>query len=127
MSNYYEQSDFNSIEKAVLAEDLEFDSLSKDITGKFFINAMTPSLSTDEAVDRREGKYYTSNYIKLNIPKYMLYNFIDAHINSEGLLQVSSQPPFIIPKDTIFFIEFLGGDLEIEKMNIIGIGAQNNE
>lgn len=126
MPNYYDEQQFNTVEKVTLAEDIILPNVDqspftvyKDIEAKFFINIMTPLLSKTElnnkvksspsnkgnkGEDLRISSYQSSNYIILTIPKYIVLNFTD-----------------IIPKGTEFLVASIGGDIDINKMRIIGI------
>lgn len=89
----------------------------KDITAKFYINIMTPmvdkkstySVNSNSPIMRghnnlETGKYKSTNYIKLTIPKYILLNFTKT-----------------IPKGTEFLIASVGGSIDLEDIRIIGI------
>lgn len=145
MSNYYEEQQIGTIERAVLAEAVNLPAVTtepltlsflegggeykiatneyKDITGKFFLNIMTPLVDKGSASKRGESapstrghcgdsltttNYSSSNYISLVIPKYILLNFIGS-----------------IPKGTEFIVASIGGSVEIEDMRIIGIYSSN--
>ena len=63
-TNYYEQESQTSIEKAVLAEDVYFSSLD-NVEGKFYLSVMMPTGDTSKPKTKKEGKYKTSNFVKL--------------------------------------------------------------
>lgn len=147
---YYEQDDVQTIEKAVLAEDLEFSKLSA-IEGKFFVPSTIPSIETEEMSTKKTAKYTESNYIELVIPPHLLLMFMNPQIvpvkdlvdklkhdprkcgpdcetldheilgNKIKYLLGFEQNTWIIPKGTEFLIEFLGGHMEIDHMAIVGI------
>lgn len=87
--NYYE--DFKiSMERVILAEDIQISGEPKPVTGKFFFPALTPSAgggspsnntkiapSTNniEGSSLTVGQYSSSNYITLEIPIYMQLDF----------------------------------------------------
>ena len=52
----------------------------------------------------RVSSYEKSNYVEINIPKYILLNFLDK-----------------IPEGTRFLIIFVGGSIEIADIRIIGV------
>ena len=49
-------------------------------------------------------EYKTSNFIEINIPKYILLNFVDK-----------------IPKKTKFLLTFVGGGIQIDDIRVIGV------
>jgi hypothetical protein len=139
--SFYEKSEFASVEKAVLLEDIKFKfpfngsvededgEEFKGIKGKFCISALTPEAKTDEASEKSRGTVNTSNYVLLAVPKYLLYNFIDF---SYKYITIDDEKygPFlvgpkscVIPKGTSFLVEFLGGELKLDKISIIGLEA----
>lgn len=148
--NYYEQDDVQTIEKAVLAETLEFSKLEA-VEGKFFIPSTTPSIETKEMSAKQIGKYTESNYMELIIPPHLLLMFMKPQIVpvEEFVKQIEHDPEkcgescnklshkivdneikfilgfesneFSIPKGTEFLIEFLGGHMEIDHIAIVGI------
>ena len=133
-TNYYEQESQTSIEKAVLAEDVYFSSLD-NVEGKFYLSVMMPTGDTSKPKTKKEGKYKTSNFVKLNIPGYLLLPFMmgkvsklkveepdDTVIGDEGNLSLTfSSKKFRIPKNTVFLACFLGGEFTIEKTCIVGL------
>lgn len=144
--NYYEQAGDNiqTIEKAVLAENLTFSALEA-VMGKFFIPSTTPSIDTENATDKKTTKYTQSNYVELAIPAHILLMFMKPKIIpvndikhnpvicSNGCSEMKhtiadanyilgfSSNKFTIPKGTEFLIEFLGGHMEIDHIAILGI------
>lgn len=143
--SYYENSsdDLKSTEKAIVAEDIEFDSL-QPLVGKFFIPAITPSMDTEEIEETTNAKFSQSNYVELTIPPYFLLMFMNpvlvpisairhspstcgdmctsqAHRSSYNYYLGFKTNKFKIPKGTEFLIEFLGGYVELDKIAIIGI------
>jgi hypothetical protein len=135
---YYETTYQTSIEKAILAEDIEFSSIS-NVKGKFFLPVMTPELDLTEAKVQMNGTRETSNFIYLNIPAYLLFQFMIPSIESvSGNLSIKNtnlevvdeinnltltfkSNKFTIPKGTTFLVEFLGGNFTIDKTCIIGL------
>lgn len=131
--NYYEQDFQTSIEKAILAEDLYFNSID-NIQGKFYLPVMMPTSDITNPITRTNSSITTSNFIKLNIPGYMLLQFMMGSITSLKVenLQVTGNngnkmvltfgtTNFKIPKGTVFLVSFLGGEFTIEKTCIIGL------
>ena len=117
-SSYYEQDSQTSIEKAILAESINFNTID-NIQGKFFLPVMTPSLDiTQAAKTQTNGRLNTANYIYLNIPGYILLQFMKPTLSEEGFLKCQSG---FIPKNTVFLVEFLGGRFSIDKTCIVGI------
>ena len=80
-ANYYEQDFQTSIEKAILAEDLYFNTID-NIQGKFYLPVMMPTSNIDKPVIKSNAPQKTSNYIKLNIPGYILLQFMIGSITS---------------------------------------------
>ena len=134
-ANYYEQDFQTSIEKAILAEDLYFTTID-NIQGKFYLPVMMPTSDIDKPVIKSNAPQKTSNYIKLNIPGYILLQFMIGSITSlqvdKTKLSVSGKNgskmtlmfktnKFKIPKGTVFLVGFLGGEFTIEKTCIVGL------
>ena len=133
--NYYEQDFQTSIEKAILAEDLYFTTID-NIQGKFYLPVMMPTSDISKPVMKSNAPQKTSNYIKLNIPGYILLQFMIGSITSlqvdKTKLSVSGKNgskmtlmfktnKFKIPKGTVFLVGFLGGEFTIEKTCIVGL------
>ena len=133
--NYYEQDFQTSIEKAILAEDLYFTTID-NIQGKFYLPVMMPTSDIGKPVIKSNAPQKTSNYIKLNIPGYILLQFMIGSITSlqvdKTKLSVSGKNgskmtlmfktnKFKIPKGTVFLVGFLGGEFTIEKTCIVGL------
>ena len=144
--NYYENANDNiqTIEKAVLAENLTFSALEA-VEGKFFIPSTTPSIETENATTKKTNKYTQSNYVELVIPPHILLMFMNPKLvpitnikhNPSQCTPESSTlnhtitgvnyilgfatNKFTIPKGTEFLIEFLGGHMEIDHISIVGI------
>ena len=134
-ANYYEQDFQTSIEKAILAEDLYFNTID-NIQGKFYLPVMMPTSNIDKPVIKSNAPQKTSNYIKLNIPGYILLQFMIGSITSLQVdktnLSVSGRngskitlmfraTEFKRPKGTVFLVGFLGGEFTIEKTCIVGL------
>lgn len=162
MANYYSNSEFPYVERAILAEDIKlptinnnkkltrgffyttvaqliegvfFDGSSspdtskeyklayneiKNITAKFNVPILFPNTPSTEqsrkpkttgftGANMKTGSYATTNTIKLTIPKYMVMQF------------VNQTKECTIPKGTEFLVACVGGEMEIEKMRIIGL------
>lgn len=144
--NYYEQASDNiqTIEKAILAENLTFSNLEA-VEGKFFIPSTTPGVDTENIVNKKTTKYTQSNYVELTIPPHILLMFMKPRLVSIKDLKHSpkkcgdesielnhtltginyilgfSSNKFTIPKGTEFLIEFLGGHMEIDHISIVGV------
>lgn len=114
---YYQEQDFKFIEIATVLERFYYTS-----QGKFFINVITPMLSSSSPIDETKSKpstsnilnyssqlnissYTTSNYVLLNVPRYIAEDLRDH----DGY----------IAKGTRFLISFIGGD--INKPKIMGV------
>lgn len=135
---YYSQSNVNTIEKVILAEDITFSSFNS-VYGKFFIPSSTPSLDMENAVERKTSKYTSSNYIELPIPTHFLMMFMNPQIIPVENINHYEEPmehlidgginyilgfkenEFTIPKGSEFLIECLGGEMELDNMSIVGI------
>lgn len=145
--NYYEQASDNiqTIEKAVLAENLTFYNLEA-LMGKFFIPSTTPSIDTENVMNKKTRKYTQSNYVDLVIPPHILLMFMKPKIvpvkdiihnptecGGENCTEMRhtitginyilgfDSDKFTIPKGTEFLIEFLGGHMEIDHIAILGV------
>lgn len=69
------------------------------------VSVPAPKLTTVKGSSQLATEtYMTSNYIEINIPKYILLNFLD-----------------IIPKGTKFIVTFIGGSYEIDDIRVIGV------
>ena len=134
-ANYYEQDFQTSIEKAILAEDLYFTTID-NIQGKFYLPVMMPTSDIDKPVIKSNAPQKTSNYITLNIPGYMLFQFMIGSItslqvdgttssvsgkNGSKMALMFGNNKFKIPKGTVFLVGFLGGEFTIEKTCIVGL------
>ena len=134
-ANYYEQDFQTSIEKAILAEDLYFTTID-NIQGKFYLPVMMPTSNIDKPVIKSNAPQKTSNYIKLNIPGYILLQFMIGSItslqvdktnlsisgrNGSKMTLMIGDTEFKIPKGTVFLVGFLGGEFTIEKTCIVGL------
>ena len=134
-ANYYEQDFQTSIEKAILAEDLYFTTID-NIQGKFYLPVMMPTSDIDKPVIKSNAPQKTSNYITLNIPGYMLFQFMIGSItslqvdgttssvsgkNGSKMALMFGTNKFKIPKGTVFLVGFLGGEFTIEKTCIVGL------
>ena len=128
-ANYYEQDFQTSIEKAILAEDLYFTTID-NIQGKFYLPVMMPTSDIDKPVIKSNAPQKTSNYITLNIPGYMLFQFMIGSITSLQVdktnLSVSGKngskmtlmfgaTEFKIPKGRVFLV---GSFLSFNTLNI---------
>ena len=134
-ANYYEQDFQTSIEKAILAEDLYFTTID-NIQGKFYLPVMMPTSDIDKPVIKSNAPQKTSNFIKLNIPGYILLQFMIGSItslqvdgttssvsgkNGSKMALMFGTNKFKIPKGTVFLVGFLGGEFTIEKTCIVGL------
>ena len=134
-ANYYEQDFQTSIEKAILAEDLYFTTID-NIQGKFYLPVMMPTSDIDKPVIKSNAPQKTSNYITLNIPGYMLFQFMIGSItslqvdgttssvsgkNGSKMALMFGNNKFKIPKGTVFLVGFLGGEFTIEKTCFVGL------
>lgn len=134
MSNFYEQKTFPCIEKVELAEDVTFSSIH-DINAKFYMKLMTPNIDTTKIIEKTSGEYQQTNYIILPIPGYLLLSFMKPSLGrvvtneeddkneseNDKYVFVFSSNKFTIPKGTEFLVEFVGGDLKMTKICIVGI------
>jgi hypothetical protein len=142
MAIYYDKiydSTAYSIEQATLAEDLKFSEL-KPLDGKFYLKVLTPLVSSNEVSVKQKSRLTSANYITLTIPTYLLFQFMNVEtktikiptkIDTEtgyptkyenyNVICTKTSSNYVIPKGTIFFVEFLGGQAEADKAFIIGI------
>lgn len=126
-TNFYGQSSHSTVERAILAEDIEFSEFI-DQEGKFYIKLMTPTIDTNATYNRNLKGLTQKNYITLKIPAYMLLQFMNPTIEKikfedEGKLVLAtfSNTKFKIPKGTKFLVELIGGEIEADRFNIIGL------
>lgn len=68
------------------------------------VSVPAPNISTVSDTKLNTESYKTSNYIEINIPKYILLNFLD-----------------VVPMGTKFIVTFIGGSYEIDDIRIIGV------
>lgn len=102
----------------------------KNIEASFYIPILTPTMDKSSNKEERkaaprkngfkgeniESKPYTvSNSVKLIIPKYILFQFLDQKNEIENV-----KDP-IIPKGTEFLIAAVGGIGRLENIRIIGL------
>ncbi len=135
MGSYYEQDFQSSLERAVLAEDVTFSSI-ENVQGKFYLPVMTPTADTSAPKMNTNGSRKTSNYVLLNIPGYILIQFMIGTVSTLTIEKTNmnvkaengnpqaltfGKTPFTIPKGTVFIAGFLGGEFTIEKTCIIGL------
>lgn len=114
---YYQQQELKYTEIATALEKFHYGS-----EGKFFIDAITPLLSSSAPMNNTKvkintnnilnynsklnvGSYTLSNYVPLKVPRYMTSELIDEH--------------GYISKGTKFLVTFVGGD--INKPRIVGV------
>lgn len=128
-ASFYENDSIISTEKAILAEDLEFTEL-KNIPGKFYIPVLTPEVDIESDINSRNyGAYQQSNYVNLIIPANLLIMFmnpsierINGPINNYCLTFPTNK--FIIPKGTVFTINFIGGSIRLDYITITSVFLQ---
>lgn len=98
------------------------EELYMDVIAKFSIPILTPlsdntsnasdddvpERSTRDAISKKCGMilstYKESNYIELNVPKYILINFVEK-----------------VPRGTAFIAAFIGGEIRVDNIKIIGV------
>ena len=130
-NNFYEKQEFPAVEQVELAEDLTF-TVPKDIEGKFYMKLMTPTLDTDELVERNDNGFERTNYIILTIPSYILLSFMTNYSSLVphtygGYTLVFNKDSFTVPKGTKFLVEFVGGILRLERLSIVGIYYEDED
>lgn len=136
----------DSIEIAILGEDITFYPLQKDIQGKFFIPILTPNVTMTTPSQERSRTGVTSNFFTLKIPTFCLLPFVeDAKIEGFGTETIVdydkrthtnmvckgrntsfyaltfSKNKYTIPKNTKFLVAFQGGRIDDERLRIIGV------
>jgi hypothetical protein len=98
-------------------------------------------VKSNEISVKQKSKLTSANYITLTIPTYLLFQFMNVEVetikiptkidtetgyptkyeNHNVLCTTKTSNAYVIPKGTIFFVEFLGGQAEVDKAFIIGI------
>ena len=145
---FYEQQRYTTLEYASLAEDLEFSTI-EDTMGKFFVKVMTPSVETEEIEVKKVDGIESQNFVELIIPAYMLLSFVGKiRIQQLRIKHVPDKCPncpvvlkhkilntfkyqffvkkakYVIPKGTVFLITFIGGELKLNNIVIVGVAPQ---
>lgn len=97
----------------------------KDMVGKFSVKMLNPMAETDTASDSNTNSpkkiglrgqnmntnsYTTSNFVSLIIPKHIVLGFAGQTM---------------IPKGTEFIVGFVGNEIEIENIQVLGVYKQN--
>ena len=137
MNNWFEESPsaVSTIEKAILLEDVEFSGMLPHlkVTGKFNVPILTPTMKAGVEVESKNrtpkiktqsnvtletSSYTTTNYLILEIPKYMLVDFIQTIEFENNVPLISGK----IPARDEFIVGFLGED--INNVRIIGINKE---
>lgn len=115
--DYYQQQDFRFVEVATAIDRFYYTS-----KGKFFINSITPLLSSGSALNDSKGKSSTTNILnyssKLNISSCTVSNYVDLLV-PEYIAREMRDINGYISKGTKFLIVFVGGD--INKPRIMGV------
>lgn len=123
-NNYYNANSFPSIERAIVAEDIRFSNINAPIIGKFFIKVLTPGIDTSEPMERNINGVIQTNYFTLAIPPFLVLQYMNPHVSKINDKEFSlsfnlKDEEFIIPAGSVFFVEFLGGDIRLEKIIIV--------
>ena len=133
VQNYYEQETVSTLEKIMLAEDVNIKALDKAIKAKFYMPVVQPTTKRYEsngkvtkATTTITNGSLTSNYIDLLIPPEMLLTFMKpviktatiAKLGKVNLLTVGTGK---IPAGTEFIVEYLGGEKKLDKITIVGV------
>lgn len=115
--NYYQEQDFKFVEIATVLERFYYSS-----KGKFFINTITPLLSSGSALDDTKSKSSTSNILnyeeKLNINSYTLSNYVSLNVPRYMSNDLTDMNGYI-SKGTKFLVSFIGGD--VNNPRIVGV------
>lgn len=126
--SYYQDQELY-IEKATLAERIALDK-HETTTGKFFIQILTPTFPKGSVVDKKMAapniskhkgdkldvsSYRQTNYVYLEIPKYIVLNFEYVY------LEEFKKEKVLIPKGTEFLITSLNKSTKYEDIRIIGL------
>lgn len=115
--NYYQEQDFRFIEVATVLERFYYTS-----QGKFFINAITPLLSSSNPLDETKSRSTISNILnygtKLGIESYTLSNYVSLRVPRYISNELTDGDGYI-NKGAKFLVSFVGGD--INKPRIVGV------
>lgn len=136
--SFFENNIYNTIEIAELAEDVECnpDTINSGVDGKFYIKILTPSQDVSNLKSKQlsDGSSIT-NYLILHIPQHLVLAFCkfklnQLYIQNHVLTDVDGTAifvlglennKFIIPKGTKFLFTFYSGELEYDRIKLIGI------
>jgi len=116
-TEYYQKQDYKYLEVATALERFYYTS-----EGKFFINAITPLLSSSSPIDETKSKISTVNILnydsKLNVSSYTVSNYVSLRVPRYIATEVTDEYGYI-NKGTKFIVSFIGGD--INKPRILGV------
>lgn len=137
IENYFGNNIYNTIEIAELAEDIKCTSanLTSGVDGNFYIKLLTPTQETNTMRSKqlKDGSLLT-NYLPIHIPAHLVFQFanvdieelyIQNHIitdnNGKPITLLKADKEFTIPQGTKFLFAFYGGELEYDRIKIVGI------
>lgn len=127
--NYYDDQQI-TLERVILAKKITVEKYRATF-GKFYFPILTPTVKKDEAqetvtkppnISSHKGakldvkKYKVCNFIKLEIPKYIMMNF---NVGSSGKIEV--------PKGTEFLVTSLDKSIDYTKLRIIGLWSLSTD
>lgn len=146
-SNYYNQDNDTTLEKAELLEAVSFSADGfEPVNGKFRIQILTPNAADSTRNTRGTKSGNKSNYITLSIPSFCLiaaanpkckpiYQNTDPKSDKYTYLSTSNvgtrfnmlycdnhtSMKYTIPAGSIFYVEIASGYIKAENIKIIGM------
>ena len=116
-SDYYEQDQYNSIERATLAEAVTFSNIAP-VKAKFFFSAVMPKVDKSSTAETITRKGVTkTNFIEMTIPAHIIMGL--ARPNT----YLMNGKRFLYLKGSVFYVEMRSGSMEYQNAVIIAAAA----
>lgn len=123
-SDYYEQDQYNSIERATLAEAVTFSNIAP-VKAKFFFSAVMPKVDKSSTAETITRKGVTkTNFIEMTIPAHIIMGLARPNtylMNGKRFLYLKNS--YTIPKGSVFYVEMRSGSMEYQNAVIIAAAA----
>ena len=123
-SDYYEQDQYNSIERATLAEAVTFSNIAP-LKAKFFFSAAMPKVTKSSTAETTKFKGGTrTNYIEMTIPAHIVMGLARPStylVNGRRFLYLKNS--YTIPKGSVFYVEMRSGSMEYQNAVIVAAAA----